>query len=240
MLFVSLLPTTVSKPFSKPLSVPLTRERRLAKTFSLHTLHDNQQRGPGDSLCFPRRNKFLSQSSAVELLDYTDWELLERRNTKLGRIRSNRVRPSTEQSDLEGKASPCPSLLPVCPPGQRYSNALLLVFPLFYTHSRGFYTDLCAPCPSPEHMPVNEHSPNAVTQFPSALPFPHLGFSLSLSLFTDSLRCWGEGGRNWPLGPFIWTTYADWMSHFSTLKLHRLYLPYEISLHTPSDLGWNE
>lgn len=97
---------------------------------------------------------------------------------------------------------------------------------------------LLLPLP-PVCMQVNKYIPNAMTQFPSALPFSLLDFSLSLFLFTDSY-VEGEGGRNWTLGPLIWCMYADRMFHTFTLQVHRLHLPYQISLHTPSDLWGDE
>lgn len=89
----------------------------------------------------------------------------------------------------------------------------------------------------PVCMQVNEYIPNAMTQFPSALPFPLLGFALSLFLFTDSLTCWRWRREELDTGPpwYDVCMYADQVTHFFTLQVHRLHLPYQISLHTPSD-----
>lgn len=129
------------------------------------------------------RNKFLSQSSSVEFLKRS-------REERPGWEEVGIMKWDQAQSSLIWKER-CP-FVPlfsfVSPPGRRgtrYPDALLRVF----THtaykmevSTQSSVLLLFPLP-PVCMQVTESIPNAMTRFPSALPSPLLGFSLSFIAF---------------------------------------------------------
>lgn len=129
----------------------------------------------------------------------------------------------------------------VSPPGRRrtrHLDALLRVFThIAYKMGSSAQSSLLPP------PPTCVHASNWI------YPYCHDSVSFCITIssprFLPLFYCFsptrlyveGEGGRNWTLGPWIRRTYADGTTHFLTLQVHRLHLPHQIFLHTPSDLG---
>lgn len=195
MPFASLSPPQLqshSPVFHKP-----WREREISEITCLYTFQDNWLLGLGDGLCFeshwqkqvliPKLFTRVSKNDQIENCskeEKPDWEEIQV------------VKWDQPQGNLIWKDW-CPYVPLFCLSLSQVREEPDTHTPLFmYSHSfthitYSFYTELCASSPSTwVHATKWKYPYFHDSVFLSVLPFPFWGFSLSLLLFTDSLKCW--------------------------------------------------